>query len=536
MLGFAQYVMPPRRDASGTMFDAGYEAHWHHRLICAHLDRVVSGEITRLMVLCPPRHGKSQLVSRLLPAYALGRDPSLQIISASYGADLAQSMSRDAQRVLDSEEYRRLFPRVALNGRNVRSLSGSPLRNVDEWEVVDPDTGRAHKGRYKCAGVGGPLTGRGFDLGLIDDPVKDAQEADSAVTRERVWEWYTQVFYTRRQGPRAAIVLLMTCWHEDDLAGRLQRAMRDGSGDQWHILRLPALAEAGPSNAASGANAAGAGAAAASGDPRQPGEALWPARMPQAELEKIRRLTPRAFSALYQQRPTPHEGAVWRRAYLRSFRFSGHARHALSGLQVWPDGDAAQAVEVADLYRFATVDLALGKRDSDLTAIAVWGIHRDTGLLYLLELDCGLYGASETLERLARHCDVWRLAEVYVESVQYQAALVELGREQGGLPLRELVPDRDKKARLLAAEPMGHQRRILFDSDASATAELEHELLAFRGRGSGEADDRVDVVAYGAVIAQDETDERTPDMYLALRTTRGGRFGARLRRMTMGRG
>lgn len=489
LLDFARYTMPPRRAADGSIYESGYRANWHHGVICAALDRVVAGDCTRLMIFVGPRRGKSELVSVRLPAYALGRDPRMRVIAASYGADLAHDMSRKAQRVVESDEYSRVFPAVALNSRNIRTVSGSPLRNVDEWETINPLTRKRHSGGYKCAGVGGALTGRGADLLIIDDPFKDRKEAESPTIRDRVWDWYTSVLYTRRSGPKARIVVILTRWHEDDLAGRLLRAAENGVGDQWEVVSLPEIAEE-PLH---------------EDDPRKPGEPLWPERFPLDELVRTRAAVgPRDWAALFQQRPAPDEGSVWRRAYLRYFQWSPTRDRV-----IYDGGEA----EVYHLYRFATVDLALGRRDGDHTAIGLWGFDSETKRLFLLHLDRGRYGAPETLTRVRRYTKDWNLANVFVEAVQYQAGLVQIAQADGD-PWQEIKPDRDKVARLRACEPWGEQGRILFDATAGYLAGLERELLMFAGV-PGEADDQVDVLSYAGRVAMEYCGVRDPSPWQA---------------------
>ena len=133
-----------------------FDSSWHHSLIAEKLEKFARGEIKRLMVFCPPRHGKSELASRRLPAYIFGINPNAQIISASYGADLASRMNRDVQRIIDSPEYRKVFPESRLWEKNIRAVAdGSYLRNSETFEIVNK------KGVYRCAGVGGAITGMG---------------------------------------------------------------------------------------------------------------------------------------------------------------------------------------------------------------------------------------------------------------------------------------------------------------------------------------------------------------------------------------
>jgi len=204
---------------------------------------------------------------------------------------LARRFNRDVQRVIDSPSYSRLFPDTELYSKNIRSTSqGTWLRNSDIFEIVNYD------GLYKCAGVGGGLTGFGFQYGSIDDPFKDAAEANSPTIRQNKWEWYTDVFYTR-QAPNAGILITMTRWNMDDTVGRIKESMAQENGETWEILELPAImvdvANKHPR------------------DPRGYGEALWPERFDIDFLEKARSQNNYSFAALYQQSPIPHGEALF---------------------------------------------------------------------------------------------------------------------------------------------------------------------------------------------------------------------------------
>lgn len=220
-----------RRLARASLLDftrhtyAGYTATWYHQRWAAKLNDFALGRIKRLMVFAPPRHGKSELVSRRLPAYIFGLNPDARIIAGSYAADLARQMGRAVQRIMDAPEYRTVFPATLLEGSNVRTVSGGRyLRNSDEFEIV------GRRGFYKCSGVGGGITGRGFDFGIIDDPVKDAAEAWSETVRNAVWEWYTQVFLTRQEGN--ASILLTMC-----MTGDTRVLMADGTESLLRDIR-----------------------------------------------------------------------------------------------------------------------------------------------------------------------------------------------------------------------------------------------------------------------------------------------------------
>lgn len=280
-----------------------YEVNWHHRLTCKYLNAFVRKEIPRLIITEPPRHGKSELTSRRLPAFIFGKYPSTSIIGTSYAADLASRMNRDVQRIIDSPEYRALFPGVRLSGadRLGNRPSGAWLRNSDIFEIV------AHGGTYRSAGVGGGITGMGGDWLLIDDPIKNQEEAESEVYRNKLWEWYTSTLYTRLE-KNGSILITLTRWHQGDLAGRLlELAKSDPSADQWTVLNLPAIYDDDKEKHPE--------------DPREYGEALWPDKYSAERLAQLKAsVGSRVFNSLYQQRPTPSEGAIIKRRWLRYYK------------------------------------------------------------------------------------------------------------------------------------------------------------------------------------------------------------------------
>jgi hypothetical protein len=228
------------------------------------------------MVFMPPQHGKSELVSRRFPAFYLGKFPKTKIILASYSDDLVSTFNRDCQRIIDDESYKDVFPGTNLAGN---SRGGDRwLRNSSLFEIVD------HGGFLKTVGVGGSLTGTPADVGIIDDPVKDSIEATSDTYKRRNWDWYNDVFLTRLHN-RSQILLTMTRWDSDDLAGMILKH----EPEKWAILKLPAINEHGESE----------------NDPRSRGEALWPDQHSKERLLDVQKMSKRTFAALYQQDPSP---------------------------------------------------------------------------------------------------------------------------------------------------------------------------------------------------------------------------------------
>lgn len=234
------------------------------------------GIIRNLMVFIPPQHGKSEIVSRCFPAWALGKNPDLKIVGTSYSAELAGQFSRAIQRTIDSREFQTIFPETYLNGSNVRTDVRGYLRNVNIFETVN------HKGFYKAVGVGGSLTGTPVDIAIIDDPIKGDKDAASTIFRESLWNWYTSVLLTRLHNESKQL-FIMTRWHEDDLAGRILKK----EPEKWTVLSIPAIRES-----LSDGNS--------SFDPRKVGEALWPERHSLERIEAQRKRSERVFAALYQ--------------------------------------------------------------------------------------------------------------------------------------------------------------------------------------------------------------------------------------------
>ncbi len=310
-----------------------YRANWHHELLAKKLDDFVEGKIKRLMVFMPPQHGKSQLTSRHLPAYLLGRNPKLKIVGCSYSAVLAQSFNREVQRIIDDEKFYELFPETYLNASSVRpnsrdEIMGIHLRNADMFETV------GHRGYYKSVGVGGALTGSSVDVAIIDDPIKDAVEAGSMTYRARLWDWFTSVLMTRVLN-HTQIMLTMTRWNEDDLAGRILRNLNKKG--QWDVLVLPAIRVSESNDL----------------DPRELGEALWPEQKGLERLEEERQAQPRVFHAMYQQDPRPFEGGLVYKAptIIKNETFEAVKRQSEFGLDWGFSSDPLALIEVRILHK-----------------------------------------------------------------------------------------------------------------------------------------------------------------------------------------
>ncbi len=385
-----------------------------------------------------PTHN-SELVSVRFPAWYMGRHPERHIIACSYAADLAHTFSRQARNLFAHPDWP-FSTRLAADAQG-----------VENWATTAG-------GGYVSAGVGGAITGHGADLLLIDDPVKNREEADSQVVRDSQWEWYTSTARTRLQ-PGAAVVLCMTRWHEDDLGGRLLAAERQG-GERWTLLRLPALAEA--------------------DDPlgRESGVALWPEWYDATALDTIRRtIGSRDWSALYQQRPTSEEGAFFKRSWFR----------------IVPSAPV-------DCYWVRFWDLAVStKASGDYTVGARVGFARD-GTLYIADTARGRWEWPDALtivEGLSR-----------IDGKQTTIAIEDAGQQKGfyqmllrvpslrGLPLRAIPVHADKQIRARAWQARAEAGKVAL-VEGNWNAAFLDEVCSFP---VGQHDDQVDAVS-GAVQA-----------------------------------
>jgi len=270
-----------------TLSDGRWRLPRHLDLLNRKLVDVAAGRIKRLMIFMPPRHGKSEFASHYFPAWFLGTFPEKRVILASYEASFAGSWGRKVREAVTEANARGIFP--------VRVSQGNS--SVSDWglEKHDGKRWRTTSGGMVTAGAGGAITGRGFGLGIIDDPTKNSEEAQSPVYREKLWDWYNSTFATRAE-PDAAQVIIETRWHQDDLAGRVLA----NAEEPWEVVSFPAIAEE--------EDVLG----------RQLGEALWPERYSVDALDLIRRERgSHWWSAMYQQRPSAREGGFFKRAWFK---------------------------------------------------------------------------------------------------------------------------------------------------------------------------------------------------------------------------
>jgi len=411
--------------------NTNYQAAAHHSLIADKLEAVERGEIKRLMIFMPPRHGKSELASRSFPSWYLGRNPNKQIIAASYNSDLAGDFGREVRNIVGSPEYRAVFGDVSLSADS---------QAADRWHTNKG-------GSYVAAGVGTAITGRGADVFLIDDPVKDREEADSDIKRKRVKDWYTSTAYTRLM-PGGAIVIIQTRWHEDDLSGwLLDEAKKDG--EQWDVVSLPAVNE---------------------------GVALWPEWYGLERLDAIKSVIgARDWSALYQQNPVPDGGGAFRREWVQFYSET-----------------PADIVKGCNVYML--VDAANEKRKtSDYTSIWIVALNSD-GNYYVVDMVRDRLNLTQRGDIVMRLHRKWKPRQVRYEryglmaDVQYIKTVQ--GHENYRFEITEVAGQTAKNDRIKRLVPIFEGRKFympdtLHKTDVEGKTHdlvsdfIEQELLSF---------------------------------------------------------
>ncbi len=481
--------------------DSRYRWYRHCEVLASVLQRVADGHLKRLMVFEPPRHGKSQAVSRLFSAYYLSRFPQRWVGLTSYGADLAYTLSRSAR-----DHYQN-------SGGSLREGAGS----VKHWE-----TG-AGGGMWAC-GVGGPITGKGWHLGIIDDPIKNAAEAASETIRAKHKDWYESTFYTREEptaegDPDGAVIVIQTRWHEDDLAGWLL-AQEDGDDEpeRWHIVCFEAIKDEAPQQFPNSCTV--------EPDWRASGEALCPERRPREKLERIaRRIGSYFWAALFQQQPQPAAGNKFKREWFRRWRsetvlcprcqgqgMSGRqpCSHCIASGRViryhLERKDAPpKLVNAAECRRFGTVDLAVSLRTSaDYTVLAAWAVTLESELI-LLDLVRDRFEEPDILKEARAFSTRHGLGYLTVESNGMQLGIVQSlrrgskddqGRARGdALAVRGLSSSTDKISRASTAIVACEAGQLYLPQAAPWVGEYEKELLAFPNASH---DDQVDVTSLAA--------------------------------------
>jgi predicted phage terminase large subunit-like protein len=410
-----------------------YQADTFHFRLAEILEQflsdVIAGKQPRVMIFAPPQHGKSELVSRKFPAFALGKYPDLNIMGCSYSSGWADALSTDVQRTMEGEAYRFLFPETVIARYNERS---DLIRRSDYFDVrnlkQDQEGRKQPNGSYKSAGVTAGISGRPVDIGIIDDPIAGVQEALSPTTRESLLNWYRQEFSTRLQ-EKSGVLLMMTRWHQDDLAGTLIEEMKRNEGEAWNVHNFPALPEVAT-------------------DWRQAGEPLAPGRFSRETLERRKKVLGVAYEAMYQGNPTPLAGNIfnpsWWKLYVEAPQFE---------------------------ILVMSVDCTFkAKASSDMVAIQVWGFVGIKAYLVYRSTEIRSYvGTKQAIrETVMKYPEVTHI--LIEDKANGSAVIEELSAEISGVLAVE--PDGGKEARAWACSGDVQSGNVLLPQNQPWTSEL----------------------------------------------------------------
>ena len=438
------------REKYSSYMELVYHGRWkrarHLDLLCELLEEVERGDLTRLIITMPPRHGKSMTVTESFPSWFIGRNPDNRVIEVSYGAELARKFGLNNRRKID--EFGQEIFGVEVSRENASATN---------WGLV------SYSGGMISAGIGGSITGQGADLLIVDDPIKNRKEAESETYRESIWsEW--QDTLSSRLHPGGRVVIIMTRWHEDDLVGRLL-----SQSDMWHLINLPALAEK--------RDIIG----------REEGQALWPEHgydEKWCEREKANRGS-RSWESLFQGHPRPSDGNLFRQSMFRRFTVSGNCYKV--------DG---KVYDKSTCKIFQTCDVAGSRKTSaDYFVLGTFALCPN-GELLVLEIFRERLEGPDQPALIRRKYEEYKPMFVGVESANMGLTLYQQVR-RSGLPVVELKPDVDKYTRAIPAAARYESGSVYHLEGAHWLNDLEAELLAFP---NGAHDDQVDVISYAVYM------------------------------------
>lgn len=417
-----------------------YRHNWHIEAIAWHLERCLAGDIKRLIITVPPRHLKSICASVAFPAWALGRDPALRVIAASYSVGLARKHALDYRAVAEADWYRRTFPRTRIH----------PDKNT-ELEVMT-----THQGFRLATSVGGTLTGRGGNFILIDDPMKP-EEAMSETSREAVKRWYDGTLYSRLDNKAEdSIVIIMQRLHVDDLVGHVLEQ------EPWVHLDLPAVAET-PQNVQVGPDRY---------IHRAPGDLLHPERESKTALDAIKAtLGSYNFSAQYQQRPVPAGGALIKWRWFGKYREPPARGRNDRVIQSWDTASKAEEI-------------------NDYSVCTTW---QECGSSYhLIDVFRARLEYPDLKRRVLAEAERHHAQVVLIEDKCSGTHLIQDLRQEGMIRPIAIHPAGDKITRMSAQSAKIEAGNVLLPEQASWLQDFQTEILQFP---YSRHDDQVDSVS-----------------------------------------
>lgn len=451
LLAFARFMRPDPDDMDDPE-KSRYVPARPHKAIAHALHEVEAGRIRRLIINCPPRHGKTELASKLFLPWYIGRHPAHSMIFGTYNEKYSRDIGRAVRDVMVTARYRQVFPHV-----DVREAVAA----VDKITV--PDT----EAQISFTGRGGTITGRGGHVLVIDDPIKDRKEAESPTTRNTLWEWYQDTIKSRMMEDTASIIIIQTRWHADDLVGRLTDPRNDFYDERvaasWHIIDLPALAE--------------------ENDPlgRKKGEPLWPERFGRQWLEEEQSSNPRGFASLYQGRPTVRGGTAVKEEWLNTYQ-------------------PRELAKIRDTLRyFVASDHAVAtEQDRDKTCILPVGVDEDDVIYVLPEVWWQRAPTNVVVDAMVDRIKRIKPLNWWAEKGHISKSIGPFLRrrmleENAFASIVEVTPAANKEQRAQSIMGRMAMGRVRFPAFAPWWPEARNQLLTFP---SAAHDDFVDALAY----------------------------------------
>lgn len=410
----------------------------------------ISNKNTNLIVNMPPRHGKSEYISKYFPLWFLNQFPDKRVVLISYQRSIAAGWSRKIRDLIENNKER------------LNIELSKTHRKSNSFELFQSDGG------LFATGIGGPLTGLGADLLIVDDPIKNDEQANSLTYRDKTWEWFNATAMTRIE-PGGNAIIVMTRWHDDDLTGRILSQYNEDELKSWKRIVLPAIAV---ENDALN---------------RSIGQPLWEERFPLTELYKFRkRMGEYWFASLYQQEPLPTGSTIFKRTNFRYYE------NKANYLQYIDSENNIQIVDKNELTIMATSDLAISTTETaDYTVVLIFAKTFDNKI-FILDIVRQRFETSSHLALLKSIYNKYHPLLIGVENVQYQKSLIQQAIKSG-LPIKSLRPDKDKISRALMIASQMENGNVYFDRNADYLPEFEKELLNFP---KSRHDDQVDAFSY----------------------------------------
>ena len=448
LIDFTKFTMPDKEDPDNAELTR-YDDQYFHRALAKALEDVEAGKRLRLIITFPPRHGKSELSSKRFPAWYIGRDPYRYVAVCTYNQTFAEDFGKAVRTIMLTPAFKQVFPSCNLK-------TGS--KAADRLETDDG-------GALFFLGRGGTITGRGADLIIIDDPIKNSEEARSETVRNGLWEWFQNDIKSRFMSDTGAMIVIQTRWHEDDLVGRLTDPSNphydSEEAEAWDIINIPAIAE---ENDVLG---------------REPGQALWPERFGLEYLNNFKRTNPRGFSALYQQRPTPEDGDFFQAHMIKPYK-------------------AGEAPPRDRLRIYAASDHAVGiKQEHDKTCLLIVGVDERNNIWLM---DCWWRRARTdvVVDQMIAMMLKWKPLVWWAESGHISKSIgpflfKRMAEMKAYFNVVEQVPSKDKVTRAQSIQGRMAMGMVRFPSYEPWYEDARQEMLKFP---QAKHDDFVDTLAH----------------------------------------